>query len=720
MIIVCLFSISAVSANEMDNTTDYGNNDFNQFSDETNYQSIEENSILSYQLSNVCDFDTFSLNNASEDILSRLIQEDSTHVNWVTTPTDGSYMYGDSNANFWFKINKAFDGEAYFFRGTSYHDNSDLFFYTSITSNQVGEVKEYYVGNLAPDTYSFCVDYYHYTDFMPYYDGYDKIEMKWVTFKVLPNNNNNNYNLEAKDLTKYYKGSEKFTSTLTAKSGNPISNVEIKIIINGNIYYRTTDSNGVASMNINLEPGKYDVVVEYGGEKTSSLITIYNTISANDITKIFRNETQYYATFTDSQGNLLRNTDVKFNINGVFYTRSTDANGRAKMNINLNPGTYIITAENPINGEKHSNTIRVLPNIVENYDLTKYYKNDSQYRVRLLDDTGKPVGAGVDVVFNINGVFYTRSTDANGYAKMNINLGQGTYIITADYKGLKASNTIKVLPILSANDLSMSYKDGSKFTVKLLDGQGRTFAGQTVTMNINGVFYERITDNNGVARLNINLEPGRYIVTSSYNGLNIANNVIINQAINPNPTNPSGNNSSSTDNEPYGLDKAIIIDIDAYDKYITRYSGNYKVDAYVYRNSNTGIDISLSNNKISGTGNYALVNKNYYTSSIYSNRTGTWEWSDWKVGEGVSGATFHRYNYWTNNFVVKKVAVKIIDGLSDDGYSFYPTCSAMPDVDSHGTTREYAIEHNMHYIQGSGDNPGGYVSYDSINGCYHL
>ena len=66
------------------------------------------------------------------------------------------------------------------------------------------------------------------------------------------------------------------------------------------------------------------------------------------------------------------------------------------------------------------------------------------------------------------------------------------------------------------------------------------------------------------------------------------------------------------------------------------------------------------------------------------------------------------------------MAVKIIDGLSEDGYSFYPTCSAMPDVDSHGITREYAIEHNMHYIQGSGDNPGGYVSYDSINGCYHL
>ena len=64
--------------------------------------------------------------------------------------------------------------------------------------------------------------------------------------------------------------------------------------------------------------------------------------------------------------------------------------------------------------------------------------------------------------------------------------------------------------------------------------------------------------------------------------------------------------------------------------------------------------------------------------------------------------------------------VKIIDGLSDDGYSFYPTDSHMPNVDSHGTTREYAIAHNMHYIPASGDNPGGYVAYDPINGCYHL
>ena len=42
-----------------------------------------------------------------------------------------------------------------------------------------------------------------------------------------------------------------------------------------------------------------------------------------------------------------------------------------------------------------------------------------------------------------------------------------------------------------------------------------------------GVFYERTTDASGIARLNINLMPGEYIITSSYNGSNIANRITL-------------------------------------------------------------------------------------------------------------------------------------------------------------------------------------------------
>ena len=44
-------------------------------------------------------------------------------------------------------------------------------------------------------------------------------------------------------------------------------------------------------------------------------------------------------------------------------------------------------------------------------------------------------------------------------------------------------------------------------------------------LNINGVFYNRTTDENGIARLNINLQAGEYIITTSYNACNIANTI---------------------------------------------------------------------------------------------------------------------------------------------------------------------------------------------------
>lgn len=257
-------------------------------------------------------------------------------------------------------------------------------------------------------------------------------------------------------------------------------------------------------------------------------VLILSTIHAEDVVKVFRNKTQYYATFTDAEGNLLKNTSVSFNINGIFYERITNEYGVAKLNINLESGEYILTARNPKTGETKSNKIVVLSKI-ESSDLTKYYKNDSQFIVRVIDDYGNPAGSGENVTFNINGVFYTRSTNQTGHAKLNINLAPGKYIITSYYGDCAESNEIEVLPVLTADNMEMTYKDGSKFIAKLLDGKGRPLAGSNVTFNINGVFYNRITDVNGEAKLNINLMPGEYIITSIYDGAMISNTIKINK-----------------------------------------------------------------------------------------------------------------------------------------------------------------------------------------------
>ena len=339
--------------------------------------------------------------------------------------------------------------------------------------------------------------------------------------------------LNAPDLIKYYGSTDKLSAQLLDKSNKPLTGQKIIFTVNGRDYERITDNLGIASMNINLISGNHIANVRFEGNgtydaiKTTVQIQIKSTVSGNDVTKIFRNGTQYYAKFVDTKGNLMKNTDVKFNINGVFYTRTTNDKGVAKMNINLPPGTYIITAENPNSTEKYTNVITVLPSIVENYDLTKYYKNASKYTLRIIGDDGKPVGEGVTVKLNINGVFYERKTNATGYINMNINLPPGTYTVTAEYNGLRASNKITVLSVLKTNDLVMKYKDGSKFEAKILDAQGKPYADQTVTFNINGVFYTKTTGADGIASLNINLLAGEYIITSMYNGLNAANKVTI-------------------------------------------------------------------------------------------------------------------------------------------------------------------------------------------------
>lgn len=329
-----------------------------------------------------------------------------------------------------------------------------------------------------------------------------------------------NIQLTADDVVMYYKDGTKYELTLTDADNYPLSSKTIKIYINGLIYSRTTDKDGKASIAINLNSGISNILAYYCTENddfavVNNTIEVRSTISGDNLVKHFKNATQYYAKFINSKGNPLKNTAVSFNINGVSYQRKTNESGYAKLNINLGPGTYIITATNPVNNEQHTNNITVLSTLEAN-DLIKYYRNDSQYVIKVLGDNGKSVGKGKVVRFNINGVFYERMTNESGYAKLNINLEPGTYVITAQYGDLFHSNTIKVKPTLYGKDINMKYMDGTKYEVTLVNKQGKVVPNASISLNINGVFYDRLTDNNGVARLNIRLMPGKYIITATY------------------------------------------------------------------------------------------------------------------------------------------------------------------------------------------------------------
>ncbi|MBR0271000.1 MAG: Ig-like domain repeat protein [Methanobrevibacter sp.] len=77
-------------------------------------------------------------------------------------------------------------------------------------------------------------------------------------------------------------------------------------------------------------------------------------------------------------------------------------------------------------------------------DLIKDYLNASQYEIQVLEN-GKPVRAGEKVSFLVNGVNYTRLTNSDGIATLNINLRPGNYIVYCQYHSCKTYNNIMVL-----------------------------------------------------------------------------------------------------------------------------------------------------------------------------------------------------------------------------------------------------------------------------------
>ena len=333
------------------------------------------------------------------------------------------------------------------------------------------------------------------------------------------------------DITMYYKNGTKLHITLKDNKGYNLADTPITVTINGVSYKKTTDKNGVVEMNINLRPGVYTATVAYAGNKTigansvDAKITVLSTINGNNITKMYQNGTHFSATFVNGQGKVLANTKVTFNINGVFYTRQTNAYGTANLNIMLRPGHYILTAYNPVTGDEQGFSIDV-KSLIETSDLTKYYLNASRFQATIYNKDGS-LAVNKNVTFNINGVFYIRTTDAYGVVSLAINLRPGDYIITTIFDGLDIGNKVTVLPTLVTKDLNMKYMDGSNFTAQTLDGKGTPLTNQTVSFNVNGVIYHRITNEDGIASLRIRLISGEYIITSYWNNFQTGNTIKI-------------------------------------------------------------------------------------------------------------------------------------------------------------------------------------------------
>ena len=101
-------------------------------------------------------------------------------------------------------------------------------------------------------------------------------------------------------------------------------------------------------------------------------------------------------------------------------------------------------------------------------DLVKIYGEKDQLEVALYE--GNTALSGKTVTFNVNGEDYNRKTDADGIARLNINLNPGEYtpLISFrddEYNLVTAFTTIIVRSKtrIEGTDINMTYRDGTKY-----------------------------------------------------------------------------------------------------------------------------------------------------------------------------------------------------------------------------------------------------------------
>lgn len=346
--------------------------------------------------------------------------------------------------------------------------------------------------------------------------------------------------LETKDLDMYYKDGAHEVNVYD-NDKNPLPDIPVNITVNGITYYRITDDNGFAKLNINLDPGKYEITTDcILGTKHISKLNNINvkpmnaTLVGSTYMDVGYKSDKYTVQLVGGNNKPLANQQLTFTINQVSYDRITDENGEAILNINLNPDkVYTIKTEH--HGIGHYKSAKDLDGyIAVNTYKTSIIGNNlniefrkGKYTVQLVTEKNKPL-IQHPVIFTVNGVSYERLTNLTGHASLNINLDPGTYQISYKFEetlGYKGSSGDKLITVktnevnLSGEDMEIGYGGYETYFVTLMD-DNKPLEGLNIKNEIykNGQLIDtqyKQTEEDGIARVIINLEPGEYKIKSS-------------------------------------------------------------------------------------------------------------------------------------------------------------------------------------------------------------
>ena len=173
--------------------------------------------------------------------------------------------------------------------------------------------------------------------------------------------------------------------------------------------------------------------------------------------------------------------------------------------------------------------MRIVPKTkIVSKDLTKYYKQSKQFKVRVYGADGK-LAIGKHVKFTVGKSTVSAKTDKKGYATFKFNKKPGKYTVYTKYDDVKVKNKIVVKTVLVTKNVSKKVKKTGKFTVKTLNSNGKAVKNKLVKIKFKGKTYNIKSNKKGIAIFNLpkNLKVGKYTIKTTYNGLTNTNKITV-------------------------------------------------------------------------------------------------------------------------------------------------------------------------------------------------
>ena len=305
------------------------------------------------------------------------------------------------------------------------------------------------------------------------------------------------------------------SSTFLDSKGDVLKNAGVIFRVGNQDFTSTTDAHGHASADINLNVGKYDVIVvnPVSGEQKKISLDISKADSAVSLSS-----SQTGNVVNVTAGLPLQATGkVIFNINLQDYPVNVTGGAASLMLEGLPSGTYEVTAAYSGDGNFNANsakkTVTVKNDIVLTADDVIQYYGESKSFTAVLTQNGVPL-ADVYVNIAVGGADRNVKTDSQGRASVVIDNDVGDYDAVSSYGNVSVSNRITVKSTIAAYDSVGEYSKAS-VSATVLDSKGNPAKGSVVRFIASGREFEATADSKGFASALIGLSPGTYNVTVS-------------------------------------------------------------------------------------------------------------------------------------------------------------------------------------------------------------